>query len=56
MIARAAVAVAPALVWACIAAPGIAATGEPARFGLTPIGQQEAYFELTLAPGERQGC
>ena len=53
MIARTAMAAAPALLWACLAGPGIAAAGEPARLGLTPMGEHEAYFELTLAPGER---
>jgi hypothetical protein len=41
------------LLWACLAVPGIAAAAEPARLGLTTVGQPGAYFELTLEPGAR---
>jgi WxL interacting protein linking bacterial and host surfaces len=30
----------------------VRAADEPPRFGLTPVGQDEAYFSLTMAPGE----
>lgn len=53
MIARA-LAVMGTLLWACLVAPGATAAGEPARLGLTPMGQPGAYFELTLTPGERR--
>jgi hypothetical protein len=30
----------------------VSASDEPPRFGLTPVGQDGAYFSLTMAPGE----
>jgi hypothetical protein len=42
-----------ALLWACLIVPGTAAAAGPARLGLTPVGQPGAYFQMTLAPGER---
>jgi hypothetical protein len=38
---------------AAFASAGLVRAGdEPPRFGLTPVGQDAAYFSLTMAPGE----
>jgi len=37
--------------WLAAAGP-VSADHEPARLGLTPVGQDGTYFELTLEPGE----
>ena len=37
--------------WLAAAGP-VSANHEPARLGLTPVGQHGTYFELTLEPGE----
>lgn len=43
------------LTLASIWLPGsVQAENEPARLGVTPVGQHRLYFELTMAPGEVQ--
>jgi hypothetical protein len=51
LLARASLLVILASIWAPMS---VQAANEPARLGLTPIGQHGLYFELTMAAGQAQ--